>query len=273
MVDDNHNGQQPPLDDERPLGAEPEEGSWDDIHELHDPVMREHERPRDGFEPISVTLIMLIMALVGWGGWYLGAYSGAFQADIIDIIPLDEQAAPEPAVAPEPVDLDPMELGEDLYADCATCHQADGSGVDGTFPPLVGSERVLERPGEFAGILINGLEGPLVVDGVEYDGLMPDHGDWDDEELAAVMTYVRNSWGNDAEPIGEDFVADVRELTADRDETWTDPQLREFFDDIDVETLGTEPDAPPENDEQGENDEQDENGEQDDAPGEHQSEE
>lgn len=240
---DDSNGEEPPLNQEAPLEAEPEEGRWDDIHELHDPVMREHERPRDGFEPISVWLVMLFMALVGWGGWYLGAYSGAFRVDVIDIIPLQEQATVAEEVDPDPVEIDPMELGEAMYSDCAACHQADGTGVEGTFPPLVDSQRVLDRPAEFAGVLLDGLQGPLVVDGVEYDELMPDHGDWSDEELAAVMTYVRNSWGHDADPIDEAFVADVRELTDERTEPWTDPQLRDFFEGIDTEDIGDRNDA------------------------------
>ncbi len=235
---DNTNGEEPPLQQEAPLGAEPEEGRWDDIHELHDPVMREHERPRDGFEPISVWLVMLFMALVGWGGWYLGAYSGAFSPDVIDIIPLDEQAVAPEEVEPQPEEIDPMVLGEQMYGECTACHQADGTGIEGTFPPLVDNQTVLGDPAPLVALVVDGLEGPIEVQGVEYDDLMPPHDHYSDQEMAAVLTYIRQSWGNDADPVEESLVAEVRALTEERDEPWTEAQLEEFFADIDTDELG-----------------------------------
>ena len=210
------------------LKAEPEEGHWDDVHALHDPVMREHARPRDGFEPISVWLVFIFMAFVAWGGWYLGAYSASFRADVIDIIPLEEQAlAPEVDDLP-PDEVDPMVLGEQVYTNCAPCHQADGQGVVGAFPPLTDNARVQGDPRPFAALLIDGLHGPLEVDGVAYDEVMPGWGQLQDQELAAVMTYVRQSFGNDADPVDADLVAQVRQATDDRDELWTDQELEEF---------------------------------------------
>lgn len=235
MTVDGENGEEPPIEEERPLGAEPEEGAWDDIHELHDPVMREHERPRDGFEPIEVWLILLFLALVGWGGWYLGVYSAAFSPEVTDVIPVGEQAVPAEPEKPQPVDVDPMALGEEMFSDCAACHQGDGSGVEGVFPPLVNNERVLGDPEPLAAIVLHGLQGPLVVDGVEYDDVMPGHGDWSDEEIAAVLTYVRNAWDHDEDPVDPGLVGEVRELTAEQLEPWTDPELREFFEDVDLE--------------------------------------
>lgn len=247
---DNSNGEEPPLEQEAPLGADPEEGRWDDIHELHDPVMREHERPRDGFEPISVWLVMLFLALMGWGGWYLGAYSGAFRADVIDIIPLHEQAIAPEEVEPQPVDVDPMVLGEQMYTDCAACHQDDGQGVPGAFPPLVGTDRVLGDPAPLAAIILRGLEGPIQVQGEEYDDVMPEWDHFTDEEIAALLTYIRQSWNNDAGPVAESLVAAVRDLTEDQVDHWTEPQLEEFFADIDTDELGDEVDDEPEDGEQ-----------------------
>ena len=234
--------------DEPPFEREPEEGSWDDIHALHDPVMREYERPRDGFEPLSVWLVMIFFALIGWGGWYLGTYSGAFRPDVIDIIPLAEQAVPPELVEPEPVEVDPMTLGEDLYTDCAACHQAQGQGIEGIFPPLVNNERVVGDAGPLAAIIIDGLQGPIVVDGVEYDDVMPGWDHYTDQEVAAVLTYIRQSWGNDAEPVDEALVADVRELTEERVELWTQPELEAFFEEIDDQDLGEADEAPPQQD-------------------------
>ena len=247
------NGDKNPTD-EPPLHREPDESQRGDIHELHDAVMREHERPRDGFEPLSVTLVMLFFALIGWGGWYLGAYSGAFHPDVIDIIPLAEQGVPTEVVDPEPVEVDPMELGENVYSDCAACHQADGTGLEGSFPPLVGTDRVLGDAGPLAAIIIDGLEGPIVVDGVDYDDLMPGWDTYTDQEIAAVLTYIRQSWGNDADPVDEALVADVRQLTEERVDPWTDPELEEFFADIDDEDLGAPDEEEP--DEEGPDEEE-----------------
>lgn len=212
----------------RSFSAEPEEGGWDDVHALHDAVMREHERPRDGFEPISVWLIFIFLALVGWGGWYLGTYAGGFRADVIDIIPLEEQAVAPVLEDGEPEAVDAVALGEDVYSNCVPCHQATGQGLAGTFPPLVGNERALGDPRPFAAMLLHGLEGPIEVDGVTYDGVMPGWSRLDDVELAAVMTYVRQAWENDAEPVEPELVGRVRQATADRSEHWTGEQLERF---------------------------------------------
>ncbi len=240
MVDDTTPRE--PSDEPPAQGPGPEEPTGkESIHELHDPVMREHEMPRDGFEPISVWLIFLFFGLIGWGGWYLGVYSSSFRADVIDITPFDEQGPPvgvDEEVEPE--DLDPMELGEDVFAQCAACHQGDGSGVEGVFPPLIGTERVLEEPEEFAALILHGIQGPITVDGVDYDDVMPDHQRLSDRDVAAVMTYVRNSWGNDADPIDEAFVAEIRSLSEERTEPWTDEELAEFSADLALDPASPE---------------------------------
>ncbi|MFP4599429.1 MAG: c-type cytochrome [Persicimonas sp.] len=215
-------------DRRRSMGAEAEEGQWDDVHALHDPVMREHERPRDGFEPVSVWLILFFIGFAGWGGWYIGAYSAAFRADVIDIIPLEEQAVAPEAEEAEADEVDPMAMGEEVFSNCVPCHQADGQGLEGSFPPLVGSERVGGDPRPFAALLLHGLEGPLEVQGATYNNAMPGWAQLDDQEIAAVMTYVRQSWGNDAEPVEAELVGQVREATAERDEAWTNEELEQF---------------------------------------------
>ena len=223
MVDESNGDDETP---DEPLSEE--EGEEENVRALHDPVMREHERPRDGFEPISVWLVFIFLALVGWGGWYLGAYSAGFRADVIDIIPLADQGVLTRVDDEEPQVVDPMVLGGEIYSNCAACHQADGQGIQGTFPPLVGTERVLGDPRPFVAILLNGIQGPLEVDGVLYNNLMPAWDQFSDQEMAAVMTYVRQSWGNDAEAVEPELVAQVRDALVDRDEPWTDDELEQF---------------------------------------------
>ncbi|MGO8696912.1 MAG: c-type cytochrome [Limisphaerales bacterium] len=93
---------------------------------------------------------------------------------------------------------DPMAKGKAIYGKiCGACHQADGSGKDGVGPPLVGSEWVLAPGGErLARIVLNGLTGPIRVQGREWNLVMPPwRENLKDEEIAIVLTYIRTSLG------------------------------------------------------------------------------
>lgn len=102
--------------------------------------------------------------------------------------------------------------GEKVYgAVCATCHQADGKGLAGSFPPLAGSGSFYGTPENHAKIIVHGLLGPIVVNGTPFDGVMPPQGgSLSDYDIAAVATYERSSWGNTDGPILPDQVASVR---------------------------------------------------------------
>ena len=104
--------------------------------------------------------------------------------------------------------------GAALYAQhCVACHQANGAGISGAFPPLDGSEWVLdEDTSKMAAIMIYGLQGPITVKGTEYNSAMAPLGaTLNDEELAAVATYVRTAWSNKADPVEADVFTDVRD--------------------------------------------------------------
>ena len=93
--------------------------------------------------------------------------------------------------------------GESTYvASCASCHQPNGKGLTGTFPPLAGSEIVNGDPVKLIRIVKYGLTGALRVSGKTYNGMMPA---WSptlsDNAIATVLSYVRSSWGNHAGPI------------------------------------------------------------------------
>lgn len=88
--------------------------------------------------------------------------------------------------------------GESVYgAICATCHQANGEGVAGTFPPLAGAGEFYGSAQNQARIIVHGLSGEITVKGQVYNGAMPSQGGvLSDYDIASVATYVRNSWGN-----------------------------------------------------------------------------
>ncbi len=98
---------------------------------------------------------------------------------------------------------------------CASCHQQTGQGVPGVFPPLVESDWVTGDAAVPVKVVLKGLAGPITVNGQQYTGQMPPwEASMSDAEIAAVVTYIRSSWGNSADPVDTAFVADLREKFA-----------------------------------------------------------
>ena len=102
--------------------------------------------------------------------------------------------------------------GKEIYNDfCVQCHLDNGEGVSGVFPPLAKSDYLLNNIEMSIRGLKYGLSGPIVVNGEEYDGVMQDQG-LDDDEIADVMNYILNNWGNESkEMITEEQVAIINE--------------------------------------------------------------
>ncbi|MGV3639460.1 MAG: PVC-type heme-binding CxxCH protein [Adhaeribacter sp.] len=113
--------------------------------------------------------------------------------------------------------------GKALYARegaCITCHQADGKGLTASgFPPLTGTEWVLGNEDRLIKLVLHGLQGPIEVAGKKYPGqvpMTPFGGMLKDDEVAAVLTYVRNSFGNKAPAVTPEKVKAVREATKNK---------------------------------------------------------
>ena len=94
---------------------------------------------------------------------------------------------------------------------CAACHQKDGKGASGRFPPLGGTDWVTGDKKRLIGVLLNGLEGTIVVNGETFINAMPQHSFLKDDELANVLTYIRQNFGNKASEIKPAEVKTVRE--------------------------------------------------------------
>ena len=89
-----------------------------------------------------------------------------------------------------------MKLGNQVFGRvCTACHQSQGQGLPGTFPPLGGSDFLMADEKRAIDIVMNGLQGPIVVNGVTYNAQMPNPG-LTNPEIAGVLSYVRNSFGN-----------------------------------------------------------------------------
>ncbi|HUR06238.1 MAG TPA: cytochrome c, partial [Nonomuraea sp.] len=113
--------------------------------------------------------------------------------------------------------------GQDVYKSvCSACHQPDGRGAERVAPALVGSALALAPGGVPARILFNGKEGKV--------GLMPPLGSvLTDDQIAAVLTYIRREWGQAGSPIDAASVKDTRAATAGRLKPWTDAELQSLI--------------------------------------------
>lgn len=105
---------------------------------------------------------------------------------------------------------DPIVRGEALFGQsCAACHQPTGTGIPGAFPPLAGSDYLLADPERAVGVVLHGLVGPVTVNGVAYESAMPPM-PLEDADVAAVLTYVLQAWGNQGPAVSADTVARIR---------------------------------------------------------------
>jgi mono/diheme cytochrome c family protein len=102
--------------------------------------------------------------------------------------------------------------GKVLYKKyCLTCHQANGSGVPGMFPPLGSGSWISKNPDELVPLILKGLKGEIEVNGESYKSAMPPQTKITDQELALVLTYVRSNFGNHFDSVTPDKVKKVRE--------------------------------------------------------------
>lgn len=102
-------------------------------------------------------------------------------------------------------------LGQRVFRNyCLSCHQADGNGVPGMYPPLTASEWVQGDKGRLIRLVLDGVRGEIVVKGERYNNVMTAHGHLKDEEIAAVLTFIRSHFDNQAEPVTPEEVAAVR---------------------------------------------------------------
>ncbi len=120
--------------------------------------------------------------------------------------------------------------GAKLYAQCAGCHQANGQGIPGAFPPLAGHvAEILSKQGGreyLVKVLLWGLQGQIEVKGMKYNGVMPSFSQLKDEEIAAVLTHIASAWGDDKKV--KDFKPfTAAEVKALRDKKLTPQQVYE----------------------------------------------
>ncbi len=193
------------LEPEGKFRDDPTESDESDVYTIHDRIVsREKGEPDEGFEPTPWWVWTISVLVLFAMGFYLGKYSGTFGT-----IAHEVEMPPRPAE--ERVEREVR--GDQLYAGmCQPCHGSDGMGTPGRYPPLVGSRWVTDDAETPARIVLFGLEGPIQVLGQTYNEQM-DHfaHRLNDREVAAVVNFIRTSWGNDAPEIEPERVAELRE--------------------------------------------------------------
>jgi mono/diheme cytochrome c family protein len=162
------------------------------------------------------------LSLVKLGG-------GGSPQSALDALRAWQANAAKPAVVTEKknkIDAAVHKRGAEVYAlTCTACHQPDGQGTPGAFPPLDGSEWLVNDPELPIKIVLKGLQGPVTVKGVKFTSVMPPHNDLDDQKISDVLTFARQSWSNDAPAISADQVKAVREKVKTETLPWTAKEL------------------------------------------------
>lgn len=189
-------------------------------------------KPSDGghYRLLPIILLFVFSGVIFYSATYLNRYSGHYHPDVFN-----ETGSPPNAAAGAPK-VDPLLLGKKQFEQvCATCHQATGLGVEGIYPPLVGSEWVTGSPDHLIRVVLHGLKGPVSVKGKQYSAAaMPAFGqvagsgyNWNDDRIAAVLTYIRQAWGNTAGPITGEQVAAIHTKEGNRKE-WSAEELQKI---------------------------------------------
>jgi nitrite reductase (NO-forming) len=104
-----------------------------------------------------------------------------------------------------------IKAGQALFAGtCSTCHQPNGAGLPGVFPPLAKSDWLAANPKRAIDVVLGGLSGPVKVNGGDYNSVMPPMNQLTDDEVANILTYVMGSWDNSGGKITKAEVAERR---------------------------------------------------------------
>lgn len=173
---------------------------------------REKPEPHEEYAGIPWYMSALVVLAVVWGAFYILFNPFERNFDVPEVAAGGSGSAVN---------------GQQIYNNnCASCHQASGLGITGVFPPLSRSEWVASADARVvARIVLNGMSGPVTVAGVEYNSMMPPFGAmFDDEELAALLSFIRGAWDNTASPVTPELIAEERAAHAGRG-AWTAEEL------------------------------------------------
>lgn len=183
----------------------------------------EPAEPQAGAARVPIWVFVLLFLALFWAMFYFDARSGWFHPQVYR--PYDSLAQLKsfqpPTGGPN------LEQGRAIYENvCALCHGSDGRGKPNQAPTFINSDWVTGSPGRLIRIPLSGLAGPIEVAGESWNLAMPAMGAaLSDEDLAAALTYMRQSWGNKASAITPEQVKAVRDEVGGRTQPWTAGEL------------------------------------------------
>ncbi len=205
-----------------------------DLDRLHTAVKREKIdlAPESQPTPLWTMFLLIVVAIIAGG--QLGPMTGGYSFDVSNPFATAGGGDPRPGDVNGGGALDPfakaMKKGSSGYAVCGGCHQGNGGGLPGQFPPLAKSEFVLGGTERLIRITQHGLTGPVTVLGQGFNtagGMQPFGATMSSEDLANVLTFVRNTWGNEATMVTKEMVQKVRDEEK-RASQWTAAELEPF---------------------------------------------
>jgi mono/diheme cytochrome c family protein len=182
--------------------------------------------PRASAAPVPVSLFVLLFVLLYWAMLYFDRNSGWFSPQVYS----PYRSVADLQLYQPPTGGVDLARGKIVYENiCALCHNPDGNGKPNQAPPLAGSEWVLGNPNRLVRIPLAGLAGPIAIKGENWNLAMPAMGAaLSDDDLAAVLTYMRQSWGNKAAEITAEQVKTIRGQVGNRTQPWTGGELNAF---------------------------------------------
>lgn len=206
-----------------------------DLDRLHTAAVKREKAdmlPERNPVPLWVMLAGLVVAVLAGG--QLGPMTGGFSFNTSNPFGGAPGMDPRPKGPGDEVGADPfqvaMKKGANGYSVCGGCHQGDGKGLPGQFPPLAGSEWVLGGTERLVRVVQHGLTGQITVKGQGYNtpgGMQAFGAAMSATDLANVLTFVRNTWGNEASMVTKEMVEKVRS-SEKRATQWTQPDLEKY---------------------------------------------
>lgn len=200
---------------------------------------REQQLRENGLEPVSIwifitaSIVAIIAGSVLFSSNNFFSYNSFVKAGYIQ----EEEVGTKAAVPQGEVEAVYMSIGAGIYKQCMGCHQPDGKG-NAVFPPLANSEYVVDSPVSIMMAIINGVKGPITVDGKSFNSQMDSqlNKSTSNLELAALSYYLQNSFGNKVGKIyTPEQIEQVKKLIAERPEGHTSSAELDKFREVQLE--------------------------------------